>query len=74
MYNLNDLYRQVDYAGNKIVYTGYLVCRTCDDELQQQKLPRPLPPDPQPVRNPRVQNADMGPEPPVQSVRDILGL
>jgi RNA polymerase-binding transcription factor DksA len=41
MYNLNELNREVDYAGNKIVRTGFLVCDTCDDELQPQKLPQP---------------------------------
>lgn len=74
MYNLDDLVRELDYAGNRIVRTGFLVCQRCDDDLQPQKLPRPLPQDPLPVRNPRPQNADAGPEPPVQSVRDILGL
>jgi hypothetical protein len=74
MFNLDDLANEVEYAGRRIVKSGFMVCEKCDDELNPQVIPRSLPPDPVPIRNPRPQNADMGPEPPVESVRDILGL
>lgn len=52
-YNLSDLQRQFQWAGNALVDTGFLVCRDCLDTPQQQNRSLILPADPFPKTNPR---------------------
>ncbi len=52
--NLSDLAAQQQYRGDALMPTGYLVCHdTCLDVPHQFNRPIFLPPDPQPVPNPR---------------------
>ena len=59
LYNLQSLKFQFDYRGMQLQSTGFKVCRTCYDTPNPQRRPLILPPDPVPLRNPRVQ--DYGP-------------
>lgn len=52
-WNLVDLSRQRQWAGNSLIDTGYLVCRECLDVPQDQYRSPILPPDPRPLINPR---------------------
>lgn len=51
-YNHRDLRWQVQWAGGKIVRTGFLVCPTCYDR-PNRTLAVALPPDPVPIVQPR---------------------
>jgi hypothetical protein len=53
-FNRTALVEQMEYFGNEIRKTGFLVCqRTCNDIPQPQISTPILPNDPYPVRNPR---------------------
>lgn len=56
LWNLNALQWQLQYYGMQLQSTGFLVCPTCLDVPQPQLKPIILPPDPEPVLNPRVFN------------------
>jgi hypothetical protein len=50
-----DLIKQMEWRGNSLVWTGFLVGRPYVDKPNQQLRPPILPPDPIPVKNPRLQ-------------------
>jgi len=50
-----DLVKQMEWRGNSLVWTGFLVGRCYADKPNEQLRPPILPPDPVPVRNPRLQ-------------------
>lgn len=53
-----------DYRGGSVpVGTGLWVCGVCDDVPQPYFALLVLPPDPVPVRNPRLENLSLDPEP-----------
>lgn len=55
-YNRVDLVQDMEYQGNQLRWTGFLVCkRTCNDEPQPQLTTPILPRDPQPIDQPRVE-------------------
>jgi hypothetical protein len=55
-YNHDDLVPQMEYQGNDLRPTGFLVCRrTCNDRPQPQLTTPILPRDPQPIDQPRVE-------------------
>lgn len=58
---------QYQYAGNQLTNLRLLVCRECLDIPQPQLKTRNIPPDPIPIRDPRVENFaydNAGPVPP----------
>src|SRR5579885_2882060 len=58
-WNRRDLLDQVEYYGNTLKRTGYVVCPECFDVPQDQLRPIILPiPDPVPVINPRTEYFD----------------
>lgn len=50
-----DLVRQMEWRGNALVWTGFLVGRSYVDQPNEQLRPPILPPDPVPVQWPRLQ-------------------
>lgn len=52
-YQLASLRRQMQWAGPRLMDTGFLKCRRCYDKPQDQYRTIILPPDPRPVVNPR---------------------
>ena len=53
-YNRVDLVKNMEYMGNELRWTGFLVCtRTCNDKPQPQLTTPILPRDPQPIDQPR---------------------
>jgi len=52
-YNHRDLRWEVQWFGNQIRKTGFLVCPTCWDHPNPTLRPKVLPPDPVPILNPR---------------------
>lgn len=56
IHNHVDLRFQFDFAGTGIINKRLLVCKTCNDEPQNQLRAIVLPADPIPVVNPRVFN------------------
>jgi hypothetical protein len=50
-----DLIKQMEWRGNALVWTGFLVGRPFLDEANDQLRPPILPPDPVPVIEPRTQ-------------------
>lgn len=56
LYNLQALKFQFDYRGMQLQSTGFKVCPSCTDIPSPQRRPIVLPPDPVPLRNPRVQD------------------
>lgn len=55
-YNHDDLVQLMEYQGNELRWTGFLVCtRTCNDRPQPQLTTPILPRDPQPIDQPRVE-------------------
>lgn len=52
--NRSKLKKQMDYRGDPLVWTGFLVHEDYLDKPQQQFRPPPLKPDPVPVINPRI--------------------
>lgn|GEM_PF-1516756 len=58
LYNRIDLVEQVEFYGNEVKWTGSMVCtRTCSDKPQAQLTSPILPPDPEPLDNPRPETA-----------------
>ena len=55
--NRVDLQAEQQWAGLSIVETGFLVCELCWDTPNEQLRSIILPPDPVPVRNPRIELA-----------------
>lgn len=53
IFNKRDLVRQMEWRGNALVWTGYLVGRPYLDEPNQQGRPAIFPPDPIPIIEPR---------------------
>lgn len=49
-----DLLRQMQWRGNRLVWTGFLVGRNYLDKPNEQLRPPPLKPDPVPVKMPRL--------------------
>lgn len=70
-----DLRWQFDWRGNALTNLRILVCPPCNDRPFEFNRPIILPPDPEPIRDPRpgfmVQQE--GPPPPVQSVQSLTG-
>ncbi len=54
VFNRKDLVRQMEWRGNALVWTGFLVGIPYVDEPNQQLRPPILPPDPVPVMYPRL--------------------
>jgi len=46
----------MDYAGAGLINRRLLVCKGCEDRPQDQLRSIVLPPDPVPIKNPRVPN------------------
>jgi hypothetical protein len=55
VHNRIDLVRQMEWRGNALVWTGFYVGKTYADRPNEQLRPPILPPDPVPVREPRLQ-------------------
>lgn len=55
VFNRIDLVQQMEWRGNALVWNGFYVGRPYVDEPNQQERPPILPPDPVPVRDPRLQ-------------------
>lgn len=55
LYNLVDLTFQMEWRGDELESTGFLVCDTCYDVPFIFNKPKKIPPDPVPVKNPRPQ-------------------
>lgn len=58
VFKRKDLVRQMEWRGNALIWTGFLVGRPYVDTPNEQLRPPILPPDPVPVRLPRPQQAD----------------
>lgn len=54
--NLHNLVKQDEWTGTAITWQGTLVCQRCYAKPQEQLRVIRLPPDPLPVRNPRLEN------------------
>lgn len=54
-----DLVRQMEWRGNALVWTGFYVGKPYADVPNQQNRPPILPPDPIPVRDPRLQQPEI---------------
>ena len=54
-YNLNALKWEMEYRGNNLMKTGFLVCQSCLDVPYQGYRPIILPADPVPLQNPRTE-------------------
>ena len=52
----SDLVKQYQYRGNQLVWTGFLVDKHFVDVPNPQLMNPVLPPDPVPVKQPRVDN------------------
>ncbi len=52
-FNRKDLVKQMEWRGNALVWTGFLVGRPFADKPNEQNRPPILPPDPVPVQMPR---------------------
>lgn len=55
VHNREDLVRQMEWRGDAIVWTGFYVGKDYQDTPNEQLRPPLLPPDPVPVREPRLQ-------------------
>lgn len=53
LFNKSDLRFQYDWRGPRLMNLRILVCQECYDRPQEQLRPIVLPPDPQPIINPR---------------------
>jgi hypothetical protein len=54
VFNRIDLVRQMEWRGNALVWTGFYVGRPYLDVPNEQNRPPILPPDPVPIREPRI--------------------
>jgi hypothetical protein len=60
IFNKKDLIKQMEWRGNALIWTGFLVGRPYADKPNEQLRPPMLPPDPVPVSLPRLpQNTTM---------------
>lgn len=55
VFNRKDLVRQMEWRGNALVWTGFYVGKPYIDKPNEQLRPPILPPDPVPVKEPRLQ-------------------
>jgi len=55
-YNAGELQFQYEWAGNMLTNLRLLVCPTCLDVPQEQQRNLVLPPDPVPIKDPRLEN------------------
>jgi hypothetical protein len=53
LYHHDALSRQMEWSGNNLTWTGFLVCRSCLDIPFELNRPLRLPPDPVPIKDPR---------------------
>jgi len=58
VFNRKDLFKQMEWRGNGLVWTGYMVGQPYLDIPNEQLRPPILPPDPVPVRIPRLQQPE----------------
>lgn len=58
VFERRDLVRQMEWRGNALVWNGFYVGKPYADEPNQQNRPPILPPDPVPVRDPRLQQPE----------------
>ena len=58
VFKRKDLVRQMEWRGNALIWTGFLVGRPYVDTPNEQLRPPILPPDPVPVKLPRPQQLD----------------
>lgn len=52
--NHEDLVKQMEYRGQRLVWTGYMVNKVFADKPNPQLIPLTLPPDPLPIPFPRT--------------------
>lgn len=71
LYNHADLRWEVQFYGNQIQKTGFLVCPTCWDVPNPQLKPKVLPADPVPILNPRKDTPDSNVSQPVLTVATL---
>lgn len=62
IFNHKDLVKQMQWAGNNLVWTGKLVGPPYVDELQEQDRPPLVKDDPRPVKNARIPDLYTDPE------------
>lgn len=55
--NRSDLKPEMVWAGNELVWNGFLVCDRHRDPPQPQSRAKILAPDPVPIKNPRPDNS-----------------
>ena len=54
IFNRKDLVKQMEWRGNALIWTGFYVGRPYVDEPNQQLRPPIYPPDPVPIKEPRL--------------------
>lgn len=59
VFNHKDLVKQMEWRGNALVWTGFLVGRPYVDVPNEQLRPPILPPDPVPVKMPRLPQGNL---------------
>lgn len=59
VFNRKDLVRQMEWRGNSLQWTGFLVGRPYADKPNPQLIPPILPPDPVPIVYPRPQQQQL---------------
>lgn len=52
-----DLKKQMEWRGDALVWTGWLVDKKCLDVPDEHKRPIRLPPDPVPIKDPRLDDS-----------------
>lgn len=55
--NYSDLVKQMEWRGNRLVWTGFMVNKKFADKPDPQQIPLVLPPDPYPLPNTRPPQA-----------------
>jgi hypothetical protein len=55
IYLLEELQYQYDFRGDQLANTRFRVCKTCMDKPYEGYRPVKLPPDPIPLKDPRVE-------------------
>jgi hypothetical protein len=68
----NDLIRQMEYIGTELAWTGFMVHYKDADQPQPQLMPVRIPPDPVPIRNPRIFYLPQLPTIPSGLVADVV--
>lgn len=59
VFNHKDLVKQMEWRGNGLIWTGYMVGKPYLDTPNEQLRPPILPPDPIPLRLPRPKQPDL---------------